>query len=166
MMRQFLETLSSMRGFLLGAMLLSVPLLIIEAANHAGFVIGNASPSVPRGLYLKGSPDRASHVTFCLNTPHRGILADPDLCSPDTADAPQILKRIATRDADGSLTVQGDTPWPSTATISEPYDRKTSGTGGYRGSLKDPPPSATGRHNHGRQTIPQTQDARPQRNSG
>ena len=109
MIRQLLKT-PGLKLTLRIAVLLSVPLLIIGAANHGGLIIGNISPSVPRGLYLKSSPDRASHVTFCLNSDHRGILTYPLLCSPDTPAAPQVLKRIATRHADGSLTVQGDTP--------------------------------------------------------
>lgn len=98
------------RGFLLGTALIAAPLLIIGTANRAGLVIGNISPSVPRGLYLKASPEHASHVTFCLGTRHRGLWTYQDLCSPDTPDAPQILKRIATRHPNGSLTVAGDTP--------------------------------------------------------
>ena len=98
------------RGFLPGTALIAALLLIIGGANRAGLVIGNASPSVPPGLYLKASPERASHVTFCLGLRHRGLWTWPDLCSPETPDAPQILKRIATRHADGSLTVEGDTP--------------------------------------------------------
>ena len=109
MIRQFPEVPGSRRALRIAA-LLSAPLLILGAANHAGLVIGNISPSVPRGLYLKASPDRATHLTFCLNSDHRSILTYSVLCSPDTPDAPQILKRITTRHADGSLTVQGDTP--------------------------------------------------------
>ena len=98
------------RGALVGAALLSGALLIIGAVNHAGLVIGNASPSVPRGLYLKASPDGATHVSFCLGIRHRGLWTYPEICSPDNPDGIHILKRISHRHTDGSLTVAGDTP--------------------------------------------------------
>ena len=41
------------RKFLICAALLSGLLLTGGAAHRAGLVIGNASPSVPRGLYLR-----------------------------------------------------------------------------------------------------------------
>ncbi|WP_170565644.1 hypothetical protein [Ruegeria atlantica] len=101
------ETLT--RRTLLITALVTGLLLGAGAANHTGFVIGNATPSVPRGLYLKARPDHASYVSFCLGVRHRGIPTYPDLCSPDTPDAPAILKRIAARHQNGSLTVEGDT---------------------------------------------------------
>ena len=89
------------------------PVRGVVAANRsrhrAGFLIGNASPSVPRGLYLRAEPDHASYVTFCLGTRHRGVWTYPDLCSPDTPDARRILKRVAMRHENGCLTVTGDT---------------------------------------------------------
>ena len=98
-----------LRRFLLCTSLLSGILLVIGAAHHTGLIIGNATPSVPRGLYLRASPDRATYVTFCLGTRHRGVWTYPDLCSPDTPDGLRILKRIAVRHGNGSLTVDGDT---------------------------------------------------------
>ena len=98
------------RRIMIPAIVLAALLLGLGAAHRAGLIIGNASPSVPRGLYLKASPDHASHITFCLGDRHRDIRTGPALCSPETPDAPHILKRIAARHADGSLTVAGDTP--------------------------------------------------------
>ena len=50
------------------------------------------------------------HVTFCLGTRHRGAPFYPLYCSPDAPGYIRILKRIAERHPDGSLTVEGDTP--------------------------------------------------------
>ena len=98
------------RRIMIPSIVLVALLLGLGTAHRAGLIIGNASPSVPRGLYLRASPGHASHVTFCLGLRHRGFRTGPEVCSPETPNAPHILKRIATRHADGSLTVAGDTP--------------------------------------------------------
>lgn len=98
------------RGFLLCIALLTGLLLIAGVTHRTGHIIGNASSSVPRGLYLRADPDRASYVTFCLGNRHKGLQVGSDLCSPDRPDGKRIIKRIVLRIADGSLTVAGDTP--------------------------------------------------------
>ncbi len=85
-------------------------LLLVWAASAAGLVLGNATPSVPRGLYLRADPQRAAYVTFCLERRHREAPWYPRLCSPDAPDGLRVLKRIAERRPDGSLIVEGDTP--------------------------------------------------------
>ena len=80
--------------------------LAAEVAARQGWIIGNPSPSVARGLYIRASPATASHVTFCLGERELRL----PLCAPHAPDAPRILKRIAARHPDGSLSVQGDTP--------------------------------------------------------
>lgn len=80
------------RRFLLHASLLFGILLTAGTTHHTGFVIGNATPSVPRGLYLRADPDHASYVTFCLGTRHWGIWTYPDLCSPGTPKNKKTLQ--------------------------------------------------------------------------
>lgn len=98
----------SLRG-LLGVGAVTGLLVTLGILNRAGWIIGNTSPSVPPGFYITSDPDRATYITFCLGHRHRDIPTYADLCTPDTPDAPRILKRIATRHEDGSLTVAGDT---------------------------------------------------------
>ena len=86
--------------------LLCVCALLIKA----GLLIGNATPSVPRGLYVRSAPDTAPYVTFCLAARHRALPVWSTLCSTEHPDGIRIIKRIALRHADGSLTVAGDTP--------------------------------------------------------
>ncbi len=85
-------------------------LLLVWAVSAAGLVLGNATTSVPRGLYLRANAQTATYVTFCLDTRHRQAPWYPHLCSPDAPDGLRILKRIAERRPDGSLIVKGDTP--------------------------------------------------------
>ena len=98
------------RSMAVALVLLIVLTGITEFAVSRGLIIGNATPSVPRGLYLRANPDQATYVTFCLGIRHRGVWTYPELCTPDTPDATRILKRISLRNPDGSLTVGGDTP--------------------------------------------------------
>ncbi len=97
------------RSLVFGAPVMAI-LLLIWAASAAGLLIGNATTSVPRGLYIRSGPEVASHVTFCLDPRHRGAPWYSHLCSPDAPDGLRILKRIAERRPDGSLIVEGDTP--------------------------------------------------------
>lgn len=85
-------------------------LAVIGIAASSGLLLGNATTSVPRGLYRKAPPDAATYVTFCLG--HRHAAADWYLrfCSPDAPDGPRILKRIGER-RDGQLVVEGDGPF-------------------------------------------------------
>ena len=85
-------------------------LLLIAGANAAGLIIGNATTSVPRGIYRVAAPERATHVTFCLGARHREAAWYPLFCSPDNPGGTRILKRIAARHPEGHLTVEGDTP--------------------------------------------------------
>ncbi len=80
------------------------------AAAATGLLLGNATPSVPRGLYLRAGPETGGYVTFCLGTRHRGAVWYGDHCSPDRPDGPLILKRVAARLPEGAVTVEGDTP--------------------------------------------------------
>ena len=91
------------------AVLLALSASLAGAAHLAadrGWIIGNASASVPRGLYIRADPGEARYVTFCL-----GDRALPlPVCSNNAPDAARVLKRIAARQPDGSLIVTGDTP--------------------------------------------------------
>jgi len=89
---------------------LTCVILTIGLVNQLGLIVGNPTHSVPRGLYRIATPDKADHVTFCLGTRHRGAPFYPLYCSPDAPGYIRILKRIAERHPDGSLTVEGDTP--------------------------------------------------------
>ncbi|WP_419738631.1 hypothetical protein [Ruegeria sp.] len=94
---------------LVGVGIVTCLLLALGTLNRTGRVIGNASPSVPRGLYLRADPDRATYVTFCLGHRHHTVRSHATLCAPGSPDAPRILKRIAARHEGGRLTVAGDT---------------------------------------------------------
>ena len=103
-------------------------LLVLSASLAAGthlladrgWIIGNASASVPRGLYIRADPGTARYVTFCL-----GDRALPlPVCSDDTPGGPRVLKRIATRRPDGSVIVTGDTPTALDSRIIGPVARQ------------------------------------------
>ena len=84
-------------------------LLAAWAAGSSGLVLGNATTSVPRGLYLRAQPDRATYVTFCLGERHRGAVFYSQFCSPENPDAIAILKRIRLHQGPNELLVEGDT---------------------------------------------------------
>ena len=97
---------------LLAALLLACLLLIglVHLATATGLIIGNAKPSVPRGLYMRDEPHKAQYVTFCLQTRHRTKSFYKMACSRDAPHKTRILKRIVKRNTDGTLIVEGDTP--------------------------------------------------------
>ena len=105
-----LEYTRAERIWIYGLTGLLIVILTLGLVNQLGLIIGNPTNSVPPGLYRTAAPDRANHVTFCLGTQHRDKPFYPLHCSPDAPAGIRILKRIATRHADGSLTVAGDTP--------------------------------------------------------
>ena len=72
-------------------------LAAIGLAASAGLILGNATPSVPRGLYLKADPADATYVTFCLGRRHGAAEWYGHFCSPDNPAGVPILKRIAER---------------------------------------------------------------------
>ncbi|MXX88026.1 MAG: hypothetical protein F4213_07690 [Boseongicola sp. SB0677_bin_26] len=81
----------------------------IGLAASAGLILGNATPSVPRGFYLRAGPERATYVTFCLGARHRGAEWYPYMCSPDDPEGVRILKRVRERRGN-SVIVEGDGP--------------------------------------------------------
>lgn len=84
-------------------------LAAIGIAASSGLILGNATTSVPRGLYLRADPDVASYVTFCLGERHRSREWYGHLCSPDDPDGVRILKRV--RERRGAVViVEGDVP--------------------------------------------------------
>ena len=97
------------RRILLGAALFVAVLTGIGLAAACGLVLGNAGASVPRGLYLKAAPDKATYVTFCLGERHRSDGWYGHLCSPDDPGGLQILKRVSER-RKGQVIVEGDGP--------------------------------------------------------
>jgi len=92
------------------ALAITAMLMSISAANRAGLVIGNPTPSVPRGLYYAVTPERAGYVSFCLDHRHRDRAYYGRFCSSEQQNGFRILKRIAERRPDGSLIVRGDSP--------------------------------------------------------
>ena len=76
-------------------------------AASGGLIMGNATTSVPRGLYLQADPDVATYVTFCLGERHRSREWYKYLCSPDDPDGLRILKRVRERHRDVVI-VDGD----------------------------------------------------------
>ncbi len=107
------RSLSQIRNVLPGLpLLLSVAaiLIAIGIANTAGLVIGNATTSVPRGIYYAAASEHATYVSFCLGRQHRHADYYTSFCAPDRPGGIRILKRIAERTPDGSLIVQGDSP--------------------------------------------------------
>ena len=84
-------------------------LAAIGLATSAGLVLGNATTSVPRGIYLKADPGAATYVTFCLGKRHAAAAWYGLVCSPDNPDGVRILKRLVER-RDGAVIVEGDEP--------------------------------------------------------
>lgn len=94
------------------AAILSAALLsAIGLATGAGLILGNASTSVPPGLYRKADPAAATYVTFCLGARHGTGPWYGFFCSPDDPDGVRILKRIGER-RNGHVIVEGDGPRP------------------------------------------------------
>ncbi len=84
-------------------------LAAIGLAASAGLILGNATPSVPRGLYLKADPADATYVTFCLGRRDGAAEWYGHFCSPANPAGVRILKRIAERPI-GNVMVAGDLP--------------------------------------------------------
>ena len=82
-------------------------LAALGLAASGGLIMGNATTSVPRGLYLRADPDVATYVTFCLGERHRSREWYKCLCSPDDPDGLRILKRVRERNRDVVI-VDGD----------------------------------------------------------
>ncbi|MDE0697211.1 MAG: hypothetical protein OXH76_15430 [Boseongicola sp.] len=97
------------RPILLWAALSAALLAGIGLAASWGLVLGNASTSVPRGLYLRSAPEKATYVTFCLGERHRSGTWYRHLCSPDDPNGVRILKRVGQVRA-GNVIVEGDGP--------------------------------------------------------
>ena len=97
------------RPALLGAVVAALLLSGIGLAASAGLILGNVTTSVPRGLYLRSGPDRASYVTFCLGERHRQGEWYRHMCSPDDPDGVRILKRLRERRGDAVI-VEGEGP--------------------------------------------------------
>ena len=97
------------RPVLLAAAFAVALLAAIGLAAASGLIMGNATTSVPRGLFVKAEPDRAAYVTFCLGARHRGGEWYRHLCSPDDPDGVRILKRVRQRRGDAVI-VEGDGP--------------------------------------------------------
>ena len=99
-----------MTGPLAASATLAAFIAAVGIAAWSGLVTGNATGSVPRGLYIRSTENAASHVSFCLSREHRAAPWYPRFCSPDNPDGIRLLKRIAGRREDGNLIVEGDTP--------------------------------------------------------
>ncbi len=99
------------RPVLLGVVATVAILAAVGIAASAGLILGNASTSVPRGLYRKAGPDAATYVTFCLGARHRSAAWYRHFCSPDDPDGLWILKRVA-EIREGHVKVEGDGPRP------------------------------------------------------
>ena len=84
-------------------------LAAIGIAASTGLLLGNATTSVPRGLYVRAAPDAATYVTFCLGRRHAAADWYRNFCSPDEPDGVPILKRIGQRRA-CNVIVEGDGP--------------------------------------------------------
>ena len=84
-------------------------LAAIGLAASAGLILGNATTSVPRGIYLKADPSDATYVTFCLGERHAAAAWYGRFCSPDDPDGVRILKRLGERRGDAMI-VEGDVP--------------------------------------------------------
>ena len=97
------------RPVLLGAAISAALFAGIGLAASWGLVLGNASTSVPRGLYVRAAPDKATYVTFCLGERHRSGAWYGHLCSPNDPDGVRILKRVGEM-REGNLIVEGDEP--------------------------------------------------------
>ena len=97
------------RPLLFGAACLSALLAAIWMAAWSGLILGNATTSVPRGLYRKAAPDAATYVTFCLGERHRPGAWYRHFCSPDRPDGVPILKRVGEWRGN-RIIVEGDGP--------------------------------------------------------
>lgn len=95
------------RPVMVATVLAAVLLSAVGLAASSGLILGNATTSVPRGLYRKAVPDTATYVTFCLGARHAAGAWYEHFCSPDNPAGVRILKRIAER-RDGHVIVEGD----------------------------------------------------------
>lgn len=82
---------------------------LLYAFGPKNLLTFNATNSVPVGIYLKASPERARYVTFCLKSEHVLFNFYERFCSPDHPEGPKIIKRVFHRWQDGGVTVEGDT---------------------------------------------------------
>ncbi|MXX91186.1 MAG: hypothetical protein F4213_09285 [Boseongicola sp. SB0677_bin_26] len=98
-----------LRPSLLAAAGAAVLLATLGIAASSGLILGNATTSVPRGLYLRADPGAATYVTFCLGERHRARAWYRSLCSPDDPDGVRILKRVRKRRG-AVVIVEGDVP--------------------------------------------------------
>lgn len=99
-------------------------LYVVALSLDLEILVGNLTPSVPKGLYIASSEKRASYVTFCLDRSHQKFGFYPRYCSPDNPYGTKIIKRIKSRNDDGSMLVVGDTPDAIDSTILGPISRK------------------------------------------
>ena len=97
------------RPSLLAAAGAAVALAGIGIAASSGLILGNATTSVPRGIYLRADPEVATYVTFCLGKRHGSGEWYRYLCSPDDPDGVRILKRVRERRG-AEVIVEGDVP--------------------------------------------------------
>lgn len=97
------------RAALLSASAVATVLGLVWVATRTGVLIGNATTSVPRGLYITSAPETASYVTFCLGERHRNAHYYAWFCSPDDPDGIRVLKRVQSRAVGGAVLVEGDT---------------------------------------------------------
>ena len=84
-------------------------LAAIGIASSAGLILGNATTSVPRGIYVKADPAAATYVSFCLGERHGNAAWYGLVCSPDNPDGVRVLKRLVER-REGAVIVEGDEP--------------------------------------------------------
>ena len=94
---------------LCSAILAAVSLSAIGLAAWSGLLLGNATTSVPRGLYVRAGADAATYATFCLGSRHGAAEWYRHFCSPDKPDGLRILKRILER-REHHVMVEGDGP--------------------------------------------------------
>ena len=97
------------RAAVLSSCAIATVLGLVWVAAGIGLLIGNATTSVPRGLYVASALETASYVTFCLGDRHRNAPYYEWFCSRDHPDGIGILKRVQSRAADGIVLVAGDT---------------------------------------------------------
>jgi len=100
---------TGLRRAALAAILAAALLVAVGIAASKGLLLGNATTSVARGLYMRASPGGATHVTFCLGGRHAAADWYRRFCSPDDPDGVRILKRLDGRRG-GHVTVAGDGP--------------------------------------------------------
>mgnify|MGYP001035199153 FL=1 len=95
---------------LVGYIFASVAILaLIYAFGPKNLLTFNMTGSVPVGIYMKASPERARYVSFCLKDEHVLFTFYEQFCSPDNPERPAIIKRLFHRWQDGGFTVEGDT---------------------------------------------------------